>query len=140
MPDDYGQVETLMGNGSETTNEGGVTTEATEDEPIENRYNDIEGYWTPMEEERKFSSDTPDVRIYISREIVADSVEGEEGSEGDGTVVEVDEAIKISRDLAKLYESNKDINNSNTSIINSNGEQIIAMNAIDKINFNDVPK
>lgn len=133
---------TLNENPTNDNGTGGVTTEETEDGPVENKYNDMDPYWTPKEQEREFSSDTPDVRIYISREIVPESTEeGEEGTEGEeGKVTTLDEAIEINRNLAEIYSQDPDINNNNTSVVKLKGEQILAMNAIDKLDLKNAPK
>lgn len=107
-----------------------------EDGPVENKFNDYTAYWDPLEEKFVMSTDTPTVRIYISREIVPDTVEGEEDTQ------ELDEAlatVEASHDMSVVYQ-NKDINNNNTTVVNLNDEQILAMNAIDKLDLKNVPK
>ena len=124
-------ISDMMGETTPTDEASGVETEEVEEETIENKYNEMESYWTPAETQREMNPDNPDVKIFISREIVKDSEE--EGEEGDGTEMTVEEAADINRNLAELFAKDKDITNENTTVIKMNGEHVLAMNAIDKM-------
>ena len=155
-------------SGSGGTSSGGVSggvgtggvgtgTAPAVEEVIENKYNDISGYFDAEEEEFIASTDTPTVRIYISRERVPEKDEetGEtkeetsteetketivKGTTG-GTseqVESVEEAVRESVKIAELYRKNKDITNQNTAIIKTGDQKIVAMKAISDIDFNEI--
>lgn len=116
--------------GSENT---GESTE-TEDEPVENKFNEYTSYWDAKDQEFKMSTDTPTVRIFISREIVPDEMP-EEAEE-----IELTDAEKISHDMSVVYQMTPDITPRNSTVVKLEGKQVLAMNAIDKLDLNNAPK
>lgn len=130
------------GTGTGADGVGGTGTGADgAEEVIENKYNDISGFFNPEEEEFIASTDTPTVRIWISREKVPDEdvEEGEGESETtEGEKIEtVEEAARESVDIANMYKKNE-INNTNNAFIKTNDQKILAMKAIADIDFNEL--
>ena len=54
-----------------------ITANASGDKEIVNKFNDFTHYWADEEtkDEHRMSGDTPDVRIYISRQVIPEDVE-----------------------------------------------------------------
>ena len=97
-------------------------TKTTEDEPIENKYNEFTHYWSPEDEKMVMSSDTPTVRIFISHEIVPD----EELED----VMEVDEAAAKSYNRKAFNTLNK-LDKSKNAIVRVNNKDVVAHKSID---------
>lgn len=100
------------------TNKDNETTDSSNsiydnvDEPIENKWNDIDPYWeVNTEEEYRMSDDTPEVNIYISREIVKEE-EPEEGEETDeGDYVLPADAVETAISVSSLYKRTRSPSN-----------------------------
>lgn len=139
MVDDW---EVTLNQNNKGTNNNGETgengTENTEEEdgPVENKFNEYTSYWDPKEQEFKMSTDTPVVRIFISREVVPEL--DEDGEMKD--TIDLEEAAKLTHDMAVAYQENPDINSKNSTVVKLDGEQVLAMNAIDKLDLNNAPK
>lgn len=96
------------------------TANQTGDVEIENKFNDFTSYWdaTEGEETYKISPDNPDVRIYISRQILPeDDEENEADEDAESNIAGLDDP-----DITK---------ENTTSIQIDNGESLLAHKSTD---------
>lgn len=144
MVEDFGSRANstgLFSDGSNSSNgtdaNGNATGTNENDEPVENKHNDLTKFWDVETGEMYMNSDTPNVKIYISREkpVVDEDEKGEEGEKQET----LEEAMEEDAQLAVILGNNPDITNNNTTIVKfNNGDKAAAKNALDKLDLSDV--
>lgn len=126
-------VDGSQGNNTNTDNTGNDpnATNTQEEEPIENKWNDLTGMFKTADEGMRMNDDTPSVEIYISREKVwTKNDEGEYDWDSDTS--------KMAKELAEAYMNDSEVNDKNTTIIKMNDQQVAASNAINNITQADL--